>query len=419
MPLQRGTHELRATNALLFVLLFFGYNTMSASVFLGAIRSMLLVAAVLGLWLVLNDRLRKTISLVTLPSLTVFMFLVVTILLTMIVNNDDGHGNYLLALKLLFALVVISVIPFDRFRASFTNTMAFFAAYSLLATYILARSPVAAYVPRFENQSSLTFMNFGAGFVLDYPGYYRNFGIFTEPGVYACYLIPALAFAVSNTTEASISWLREAKIVVLAIALISTFSPVGIFAALFISLFHTLLNYQVPVRSRIVTLLLLFTTTALVLLSPDWAEGIRHSADKVFEQGNSYLGRTYVLRHNLDLWTHRPLLGHGLTNVIEGMNAQDLQIVANSNTSTTTLLLAVYGAPFALLATVPLYFTFKGANAIMSTAAFVGFLIAINSQSMFHSEFLWYLVFYGVSSVMTAEERHTTTNRLNSLKGPE
>lgn len=397
--------------ASVFLLVFFGYNTMVFSEFLGATQSLMIVTGV-ALLNLLRMLSRKLV--LRTPRLLTLLLLSANIFFTMLFAGDGGNGNYLLILKMLLAVIVVSVIPFEVFRVSFANVMTFLGAYSILCTHILSRLPVRYLVPTFQNSTGITFFNFGFANVVDFPGYYRNFGIFTEPGIYVCYLIPALIFAMRDTSR--MRGVQLFKIITLTLALISTFSPVGVVSAFVIFGLNVVLNVRIPAKARILLLALFAAIAVAIFQDPNWSGGINDSTAKMTEQQSSYVGRSYVLEHNVGILLESPILGKGLTNVIDVIDVRELQAIANSNTSTTTLYMAVYGLGFGCVSAIPLYFTLRFGKAATTLAAFAAFLWAINSQALFHSEFLWYLIFYGIAGETAAIARfddRTSTGSLN------
>ena len=143
--------------------------------------------------------------------------------------------------KIVFGATVMWLLK-EKFRVAYLNVMYFFSAISLLFFFL---SYIGFIVPNLfptvESRSSILFYNHIVNPILD-----RNCGPFWEPGAFACYLILVPILYIDNLKEFYLQ--NRKKVIVLFIALITTYSTTG-----FICLAVIILYYLSTSKRKILT----------------------------------------------------------------------------------------------------------------------------------------------------------------------
>jgi hypothetical protein len=249
-----------------FLMIYFGLNTMFVSNYIGALASL----GILFLFVFIKfaqNYLKDNTFIFSRKILILSMVFIFNILITCFINQDFSNGNMLLIIKIILAFFFVNLLNFEQFKRSYTKVLVVISAASLLCTYFLVHTPVTNIVPTLDNSSGLQFYNFGLAFVINYPDYLRNFGIFTEPGMFVCYLIPAMVFEVSRLKYSKLSIL---SVLILFGTLISTFSPVGIICAFILMFAYILLNKNGSTIQKIILPIAVIVVISSLFLIPDF-----------------------------------------------------------------------------------------------------------------------------------------------------
>lgn len=94
----------------------------------------------------------------------------------------------------LTAILLSYFVSYQHLSKLYVCILSVLAGYSLLAAYVLKPMVMNAQMtaPVFYNSQNWDFYNFGLSFVVTWPTWFRNFGIFREPGVYQFFLVLGL-----------------------------------------------------------------------------------------------------------------------------------------------------------------------------------------------------------------------------------
>ena len=379
----------KVNTLILLLIISMGYNTMVTWNFLGASMSLIVVSSIIALVFLIN--VKYSIRDWSKNSVLVAVILIFCIYISMLFNSDFQNGNYLLMIKIILGLVLANSMSYCDFRKAFSNAMYIVAVYSLVCTYILKGLPIIKIIPMFYNVSGIRFYNFGLCSVIAMKNYYRNFGVFSEPGMYVCFLTVAMAFAIIDSKVHTKK--NMVKIIILAITLATTFSPVGIACASVMLITYLFLNPELSNKNKLLALILIVACIWALFNIPEFKQSFEDSVDKFTEKQSSYIGRTYAIWHNLRAWIKSPFYGLGLYNMVYVFEIEELRNMASSNTSTTTMFLATYGIIFAILHVVGIFKAFNLNN--VGKICCLAFFLSINSQALLHSELIWYLTLYG------------------------
>ena len=219
-------------------------------------------------------------------------------------------------------------------------------AYSILATYglkYLARAEIINPVI-FRNASRWKFYDFVFAYVVRSRHWYRNFGIFREPGVYQFFVL--LAAYMNNF---SVDWDKQWKLwlcnVVLAVTMLSTFALGGYaeLALIVIFLFFEKKWYRTKCGKIVACLILVVILSVVGCFiyywnSPDFVHTIFYEVYDMFirltTDSDSMMDRKAAIAANLQFFAQSPVVGDTIANVLHG---------TKHNTSSTLLLYAILG----------------------------------------------------------------------------
>lgn len=330
----------------------------------------------------------------------------VTLLLVTIALNQDFRGAYLaLLLSWGTAFALVHIVPFKSFVEHYTSIIYFVAISSLIAQYVLF--PVVDVLPgflfsRFINLAGVPFINMRIAYLIDFPHFLRNLGIFREPGVYQIFLNFALMLELYFNSTVRINFRR---VLVFMITIFSTFSIPGYIAALLLImgyLFSGRLNYSMQGR-KLLALLMLISVAGLVLylVAPAFRTEVVSALDKLLTRGVTFQGRMTSITATLQAWQLRPIFGSGISS---GLLTETYDRIARdvigpvSITTTHGAYLAAFGLLFVLL---NLFMIYRLACKLSSMRLIRGLLFAtivllLNTQFMIYNEIVYSLVFYGI-----------------------
>lgn len=373
---------------MIFLTILLGSNTLISTTIIGGYKSIGLMLFMVICIFSKKYILGKEQLAISKQYLSIISILLICIGISMFLNFDMVNGNFLTVLKIIQGVLLVLCIQKDDFKYIYSKIMAFLGLYSLIVSYILINTSVKNIVPVCYNSTGLKFFNFGLSFVLDASGSFgmRNYGIFTEPAMYTCFLIPALIFEVSNREKA-----RMWVIISLSVTALSTFSPVALICTSILLGVFFLYKNSIKIQKKIFLGLCLFLLITIFYTSGEYDVIIKNIAEKFNQIKNFDNSRFDSILINLELWLNRPLFGNGITGVTITTD------ILGSNTSTTTAFLAAYGIIFSLVMNLGLYSLFYNRNKkIQSFIIFIVYLIVINGQALLHTDYYWIFVMGGL-----------------------
>ena len=214
------------------------------------------------------------------------------------------------------------------------------SVYSLLAEYLFSAMVEAGWfsAPVVAYSESRSLYNFLLSFTVIKDNYFRNYGIFREPGLYQFFLL--LGLYLNNYAW---NWKKDWQLWlvngILAVTMVSTFSTIGVVSmGLFaIGLFFDKKLYQ---NKRFVTVIVIGAVLMVVLLAVVVVQqgavfrALRTMVRKLYVINDSSGSRYEAILTDLRIFLQNPLFG--------GRFAETLNAVKH-NTSSTLLLYAVYG----------------------------------------------------------------------------
>ena len=315
----------------------------------------------------------------------------VVILLPMLVKWDWQLMYFSVLMCLYFAIFLTYFVSLREVAKIFILIIAALGVHSLLATYILKPMVEAELfqVPVIANSANSNFYNFGLTFCFKRSwAYYRNFGLFREPGVYQFFIIVALYL--NNYT---VSWDKAWKLWtvngILAVTMLSTFATGGVIelGLLAVVVFIDRKLYK-DKKIRLISLaligILLLIVVYAVIKQNMLYRFIREMVVKLFNFSPTSTGgvRFSAVITDFILFVKNPIFGGKLAVVLHSVD---------HNSTSTLLLYAVWGflgGTLNVAAWVALVWE-KERKVWVNLALLLVLFMSFNTQNLIADVFFW------------------------------
>lgn len=277
---------LYATGSIFFI--SFHYSTAITLLFIAALASFLVS--------------RNRSSYLYANQLLTAIVLVIFVLLVWFINSVTQFSAYIaIILQILAAWLITMHISLKDFIRRYVNIMVFLAAVSLVCFAVYLVYPqIALYFPRTPGQASTDYYNAiiyvfesSRGFGYFVP-FYRNVGIFWEPGAYQAFLNLALWFVFALDEKNKHKLL---KICILALTIITTYSTTGYIVMLLIFLSNFKQVRQILSKRAMLSLVLIFILAILLAFINSNGIGFDFMGDKLsneFGENATFLNRLFL-----------------------------------------------------------------------------------------------------------------------------
>lgn len=336
------------------------------------------------------------------------LILIFLVYLTMVLTFDYSGGNYVIILSIIIAMSTVNSIEFKRFSKIYVNILTFLGLYSLiflLFSNIVMPLPSNIF-PRFSNISNLPFIDAGFTYIVDIQNYFRNYGIFREPGVYQFFVIIAIMFEMFFQEKKS----SNIKLVILFLVILSTFSTVGYFSIISLIIVFFFKNEKNKGNKKAFMAILVLFIIMIILVKNNSLieENLFRAVEKVNSGESSLVIRQTVILANIETWLDSPIYGSGIEDGLSNKARNLIQQKLNShgifsvdNTSTITGILVAFGLFFSIAYLVLLYkfCSLTQENKIIKISLFFIIFININSQMLMYNELIYVLLFYGSMNI--------------------
>ncbi len=309
------------------------------------------------------------------------------ILLPMVIKGDWQLMYFSVLLCLYFAVFLTYFISWREIAKYYVVTITVIGAYSIVCTYLLKWLVIWEILPVqvIPFQDYCSYFNFGLTYVRDWPDYFRNSGIFREPGVYQFFLILALYL---NNYE--LTWSKKRLHIIngiLAVTMLTTISTVGyiemvLFAAI---IFFEKKMYRNKRTLKLVIALVIgayVAMVALMLMGGPLGKTLYYMVKKLFVITHSSGSRYSSILVDAQLFFRSPLWGCGMAEVLHAVT---------DNTSSTMILFAVFGifgGALNVAAWVALVWN-KNRAVWVNLALLVVLFMSFNTQNLITNIFFW------------------------------
>ena len=328
---------------------------------------------------------------------------------TMIVNGDGDIIKYIYNIFMIILVMVLTInISEEKFIEMFTNIMyiiSIFAVILFLIGFFL--NPAYKMMPYISNENYLRYYFFGLGFLEDLPvgSIPRIYGIFREPGVFACYLTLALLLELLSKKETDIK-----KALFYLLAAYTTFSTAAFTLCIVcLSVYFLRMLFQGNSEQRrkmfkIVIITVFIITGCVMFMGSERVYELVFN--KLHVENSSRDSRFGSIAANLSMFYTNPIVGRGWNFVEDNFIyfASTGVYAGTHNTNTLLKLLALYGLfPFTILVMFLVKFFKKRTRSIFYGLVLTAiWVIALSNEDLSVNVILYILPFYGI---------YTLTNR--------
>ncbi|WP_075981922.1 O-antigen ligase family protein [Bacillus massilinigeriensis] len=392
-----------------FILVYYNNETFPSILFKGQGQTIIYIFLIIGIVFFYRIVLKK--QLVYKSNTIIILTLCVLILLTMLFNQNFSGGYIKIIICLLIGYMIIHIVNVEEFATYYVKVMLFLAIYSLIVTYLIRPwifSLPSFIAPVFTNEAGFSFINMRFSVVFNNPIYYRNFGIYREPGVYQFFLNMALIFELFFKKNK----ISPLTVMILCITVLSTFSTAGYITSLSIIVAYNFVSknhYDSENNSNkkiyfLSVLFLILSITFIFFKSYEFSYMFTDTVDKFTNKESSYQGRMVAILANLKLWGDSPILGSGiqaLANSVKDVMQTQFSYSTVHNTSTTGAMLVAFGLIFVIIVTTSLYMFIRESsqNTFVVLVIFLVIMFSINTQLLIYNEFLYTLIIFGGKNV--------------------
>lgn len=252
------------------------------------------------------------------------VFLLAMMLMTMLTAGIYFDLDVAAILNLLFALVIISSYSEEVFAYWYCKIMGFLACCSLVGftIYYVARGVLNAF-PQVVWHAGIRFANMIVTLVpLTMEDYFRNWGIFREPGFYSVFLIIALVFELFSLQKP-----KKAIVYIEIVSLVTTFSTMGIVALILVLAAYILNRKDVYTdkkwKKRLIAavIVILCVVGFWMLFTSDGQLMFARIFGKVWYEKStnvSYINRQLGIKRAVSIFENNVLFGGGYISVVGG-----------------------------------------------------------------------------------------------------
>lgn len=380
---------------LLFVVIYLSHSSMGTVFFMGPkVSAYIVFSIVIASFFYSALFIRKSINV---KAFLVTLLLCCNIFATMCLNQDFTNGYYVISMCILVAFFISSIFNKEFFLNSYINILVFLATYSLIATYIFlpAVEQFNISLPFYVNSHGIKYYNMVFATPISHWKFYRNTGIFLEPGMYQVFLSYALIFEVFLVRHN----VRRFNVIILSLASLSTFSPVAYlqFVLLLIAYLIRRQKSQKINKGKVFMVICIMTIALAIFINmvPSFQYSFIQGLDKLLNKESSYQGRTGAIIANIKSAFESPLLGKGISFGFQSTLDSYLEKITIHNTSSSTVFFMVFGIGFALIISLLQFFSvYKKENGLIVTMlVFLSIMIAVNSQLLLYNQLFYILTF--------------------------
>lgn len=318
MKIKLGSLREKITYLFFFGCLFCSSMYMFES-YSGMISSILLLTLSVLIYLFNTKPLIKRQMLNCLIILSFIMF-------SMVVNRSFASIDLHAIIIVISSYLVIQSFSYEDFLKKYTDCIMVIALFSIVVYFLYKVVPGAfgAFPRHLWRNHSVLFVNLWLSVVpVGMQDYFRNFGIFYEPGIFQFYLNTALLIEFFSNKKINVF-----RVLVLTVAVITTLSTNGYISLVLIFFAYGLLvildsGKKNKIYRKIVFFALLSVSVIIFIILID--KGVIGS--RVFEKfsstktSGSYYDRTNAIGYALSKIFQNPLLGVAARGIEDSYNA--------------------------------------------------------------------------------------------------
>lgn len=357
----------------------------SVNVLTGAVR--LIICVLIACLMLICSKNRY----VSQKQLLILFFFVCNVLISSLIYNSIKSG-IIIIICMIPAFIISARCPLKLFIYAYNKILYFLSIWSLVTLLIFLFQPgIISLFPSIASDArDYQVFNLIFSVVSNNAYVIRNFGVFWEPGTFSIFLNLSLLFNLFYTTQ-----LNKRYVFVLALAIISTMSTLGIVCMVILFISYIVNDSKVSsFRSK--SIILAVSVVFLLIVVFYGQDFLYHVFNKLTDEDNeSTVTRTasvlFVGRAFLENW----LFGIGMDN----FNILQEQRCFNMATCTPLNWIAVYGLIGFLYIIGLLKFFLKFSTNVLTKCCFILFgLLIFSTENFLQIPFIYYLVFEGYKS---------------------
>jgi len=332
------------------------------------------------------------------------LILIIAILISIVLKLDFALYNISILLYITIAYLYFREYKKETIINNFIIVMTFLMVYSLIGTYIIKPALIKTIsfdecmkIGRcFENINKTKILNLYFSFPVYITYYIRNFGIFTEPGIYQFYLIILLIIILFEKSINKIG-IKIPLAFICILTILSTFSTAAyivlvlILLAFIINLIHnSKIDKKIIIGCTLSSILLFsFGCSKLIEKNSNIRDMYGMIKIKITSHNTSTDTRTLGMLDNLNEFAKSPLIGNDISKIMNNKLS-----AVNTNFS----FLAIYGiVPGIVLIMIEyLFCTIFSNKKIVNVLIFIGILFSINNHFFLGSQSFWIIIMTGL-----------------------
>ncbi len=330
--------------------------------------------------------------------------------------NGEPLNNYIYRFAIMLCALLFAVTSKkDNFLKAYNLIISFLTVWSLVFFALSNIVPGFAYLfPKVINSGGEVFYSSFFSTISFSPTYhiYRNGGLFREPGVYMCFLIFSLIIEIFAFTKTN-----KTRCLIFFAGLVSTLSTAGFVIALLLIICVLFSSRLISRKSKFAILAFtIFTIVFFVLFGKDIP--LINSIVNKFEYGSvgygSFFARYQSIVGNLKIAANNPLFGIGrysLYDTVLGVDADNSNYVANSNTNTLLINFSAFGLLYGTLCLIGIarFIAYYQSRKLLIVSLFVILILAFSNEDLGQNIVYFFFVFWGLTNHLPKK-----SERLNS-----
>lgn len=339
--------------------------------------------------------------------------LILSILLTLIVN-DDITGGYIYQIWILtLSYLIVSKIELPYFAILFNRVLYILCLISLFVFIItIYFSSLLTYFPVHENISGTQLTNLYLVAVYNKSNDIRNTGIFREPGVYMIYILFGLILELYYFTTANIK-----RVFVYLITLFTTVSTAAFIVLILVISGYYFNKSELKKRTSIMLAIFMLCIPLVTYYNPELYERVFSKLDVDSASYASALAREASVIINYRIFTENIFFGAGLNpyvDLFEYYSGEHYGVTLKANaesTNTYMSIFATYGITYGLIVLFAVYKLVKKLTlpAMPQMLLLVSLILMFSNEDMRYSLFFNILLFYGLKNISVSSQSCAAT----------
>jgi len=396
---------------LLLVMLFVSDDTITFGTTENAI--FIITKYVIYLALIIIIPLTIKSSILNIYKSLYFNTIILSILLTLIANNDITGGYIYQIWVLTLSYLIVSKVELSQFAILFNRILYILCIISLVV-FIIANyfSFLLSYFPVHENISGTQLTNLYLVAVYNKSNDIRNTGIFREPGVYMIYILLGLIFELFYFTTANIK-----RIFIYLLTLLTTVSTAAFIVLILVIAGYYFDKGELKKTTNIVLAIFMLFIPLVTYYNPELFERVFSKLDVDSASYASALAREASVIVNYRIFTENIFFGAGLNpyvDLFEYYSGEHYGVTLKANAESTNTYMSIFATYGIMYGFIVLFAVYKLVKKLTITAIpqmllLVSFLLMFSNEDMRYSLLFNILLFYGLKNITVSRRSCVAT----------